>query len=272
MATQVAEVRSESRIQEGPGRSQLITWQHALLEDPKLFEGCTSIFLDVGSSRGTHVRKLFEPQKYTGAKYLHVFDNGFGPAERRARPSSESGICAFGFEANPKLTSRLQTIEAAYRAKGWRAKWFAPAAVSNATGNVKFWINHNESHSDWSASMMKFGHDPTPVSVPALDLSKFMDELNQHASPGYRLRKMDIEAAEFAVLPHFLTKQLLCKNVLTDLTIEWHDRFLKNDASRKKAKQLESLVMSPQKCDSGPSTNVRAFDDESFVNDGMPLP
>ena len=38
--------------------------------------------------------KLFEPQKYKGARYLKVFERVFGPPSERQRNSS--GICAIG--------------------------------------------------------------------------------------------------------------------------------------------------------------------------------
>merc|ERR1719440_1717530 len=99
-----------------------------------------------------------------------------------------------------------------------------------------------------------------------------MEQLNKTAPAGYRLMKMDIESAEFFVLPQFLTKQLLCKNVVDSLTIEWHDRFLTSEASKQHAAQLKRQVNSPSKCTSGPSTKVLELDDESYLDDGMELP
>jgi len=255
------------------GSSHLRTWQQAFKEDPAaLFAGCKSIFLDVGSNRGTHVRKLFEPQKYPGCKYLKVFDKGFGAAEKRAQPFAKTGICTFGFEANPRWTSTLQQLEKAYTAQGWRVKWFAPEAVSDTKGSIDFWNNDNGANSDWGFSMRKESANATKITVPDIDFSAFMEELHKNAPAGYRLMKMDIESAEFRVLPKFVTKQLLCKNVLDTVTIEWHDRFLKTDASKQQAKQLESQANSPNKCTSGPSTSFLDLDDESYLEDGMPLP
>jgi FkbM family methyltransferase len=218
-----------------------MTWQQAFKEDPTLFEGCSKVFLDVGSNRGTHVRKLFEPEKYSGAPYLRMFDEGFG--EARSGPSSETGICTFAFEANPRWTSRLQEIEKAYAAKGWRAKWFAPTAVSDSSSNLTFYLNDQAgASSDWGASMVKEHEWSKAVQVPAIDLSGFMEELAAHASPGYRLMKMDIESAEFLVLPTFLDKNLLCKNVLDKLTIEWHVETLPTLDEQNKARETKNKV------------------------------
>lgn len=260
-----------SSVRGGSG-ARLRTWRQALKDDPKIFAGCSSIFLDVGSNRGTHVRKLFEPQKYPGCPYLHVFDQGFGAPATRTRPFSESGLCAFGFEANPRWAATLQDVERAYTAQGWRVKWFAPEAVSNTTGTLPFYKNDGGADSDWAFSMRKLHANSQEVPVPEVDLSAFVQELHQNSPAGYRLMKMDIESAEFVVLPPFLSKQLLCKNVIDTITIEWHDRFLKSDASKSQAAELERQVNSPNKCSSGASTIVTPFDDESFRDDGMPLP
>lgn len=250
----------------------LRTWQQAFKEDPSLFTGCRSIFLDVGSNRGTHVRKLFEPWKYPFCTYLDVFDKGFGVEETRTRPFNQTGICTFGFEANPRWSSTLQELEKAYTAQGWRVKWFAPEAVSDTKGSLNLWKNDDGANSDWGFSMRKYNPNATEVSVPAIDFSAFIEEMHKNAPSGYRLMKMDIESAEFTVLPKFLTKQLLCKDVLDTITIEWHDRSLQTNASKEQAKQLETAVNSSSKCKSGPSTTVLPFDDESYLDDGMSLP
>mmetsp|Transcript_29378 Transcript_29378/g.78620 ORF Transcript_29378/g.78620 Transcript_29378/m.78620 type:complete len:293 (-) Transcript_29378:39-917(-) len=247
--------------------------RHAQQNDEhQLFAGCSHIFLDVGSNRGTHVRKLFEPQKYPNAKYHALFDQGFGAQEWRRRPSAETGICAFGFEANPRWTSTLQKLEVAYARQGWRAKWFVPAAVSNKRGNVTMWLNDEGRSNDWGASAIVHSNkNAKGVSVPSVNLTDFMVQLNRSARSGYRLMKMDIESAEYIVLPPLVEKQLLCKHVLDMLTIEWHGavrgkwpRNLKDDVKRN--------VRSADKCSSGPSTELKELDDESYVNDGMPLP
>ena len=63
-------------------------------------------------------------------------------------------------------------------------------------------------------------------------------------------------------LSRFVTKQLLCKNVLDTITIEWHDRMLETEASKQQGKELEGQVSSDT-CTSGPSTKVLDLDDES---------
>merc|ERR1719440_507102 len=97
----------------------LSTWDDALNLNPAMLEGCSDIFMDVGANRGTHVRKLFEPEKYPDSPYLSIFNATFGSPEHRRKPSAETGICAFGFEANPRQVDNLKAIEKAYAKKGW---------------------------------------------------------------------------------------------------------------------------------------------------------
>jgi len=169
----------------------LLSWRDAWDADPHMFENCSKVFIDVGSNAGTHIRKLYEPEKYPEAKYSSVLDAAFGPVWFRGQMSSKTGICAFGFEANPRWQSRYHEIETAYAKKGWRAKWFAPMAVSNETGEATFWLNDDGANADWGASLVNRGTESS-VTVPEVDFANFIETLSKQALPGYKLMKMDI--------------------------------------------------------------------------------
>jgi len=277
LQTNAREVSPETPQQDmpqgaSPGTSvgMLSTWQDAFKDDPAIFDGCSKVFVDVGANRGTHVRKLFEPAKYPTCPYLAVFDQSFGTS--RSEPFSETGICAFGFEANPRWTTTLKQVEDSYTAQGWRTKFFAPTAVSNESGNVTFWLNDGAgNNSDWGASVEKVAPLAKAVTVNTTDLAGFMQELSAHSLPGYKLMKMDIEGAEFMVLPKLLEGSLLCKSKLDKLTIEWHERLFNADEVPG-ATRTRNRVMSPTKCGGQPATIVVDLDDESYRDDGMALP
>ena len=79
------------------------------------FHGCRDFYFDVGSNVGVQVRKLFEPEKYRGARVLPLFDRIFGDAgARRANP----GLCAIGFEGNIEHVPKLRRIEACCCSRG----------------------------------------------------------------------------------------------------------------------------------------------------------
>jgi FkbM family methyltransferase len=257
----------------------LLSWKDAWDAEPNMFDNCSNVFVDVGSNRGTHIRKLYEPEKYPRAKYLKVFDAAFGPEQFRRQASSKTGICAFGFEANPRWTSRFREIEAAYSKHGWRAKWFAPMVVSNDTGDATFWLNNKGAKSDTAASVInhkirnhKHVDARHSVTVPTVDFANFIDALSKHALPGYKLVKMDIEGSEFDVLPHLIERSLLCEGSINKMTIEWHFRFLMSDESSKAAREIKREVLSGDRCSPKRDTQVVQIDDESYRNDGMPLP
>eukprot|EP00913_Durusdinium_trenchii_P022976 g21573.t1 len=149
------------------------------------------------------------------------------------RQRNSSGICAIGFEPNSKWIPHHQDIERAYAKQGWKAKFF-PVAVSDHVGRI-----------------------------------------NNTVPSGIRLVKMDIEGSEYEVLPDLLQKRMLCHDTWADmakeqLTIEWHSRFA--ELSNEKNKQLEKEVHSHNCSGSVPQTMVQNIDDESFMNDGQPLP
>jgi hypothetical protein len=243
---------------------------------PEIFKGCTHVFIDAGSNRGTHIRKLFEPEKYPKSKYLKLFDKGFGTPDWRRRSSKETGICAFGFEANPRWAPTLASISEAYEKQGWRAKWFVPVFVSNNSMRTeKLWINDAGQNSDWGASGTKTESTAVSTQVPDVDLSSFLDMLNRYVDVGgYRQMKMDIEGAEFTVLPLLLQKRMLCKSTLDVLTIEWHNHapFISDAAEMQRASSIKKDVEAHGKCTGSTDTHILTLDDESYLADGQPLP
>lgn len=88
---------------------------------PPLAEGCTHVYLDVGTNIGVQLRKLFEPRYYPFAPVLEQFDQYFGSNRMTRRGPT---LCAFGFEANPLHSAWLSTLESAYRRAGHRVTIF----------------------------------------------------------------------------------------------------------------------------------------------------
>jgi len=92
--------------------------------------GCRKLFLDIGSNIGTHVRQVFEADKYPKSILRKSFTQWFGDEELRKQPSDISGVCAVGFEANPRIALHLKDIEEAYSKNGWKAFFFcSPGGV-----------------------------------------------------------------------------------------------------------------------------------------------
>ena len=104
---------SVSRVVHRRNASRVHSDQTFVVDDDadilKFVSGCKFLFLDVGSNRGTHIRKLFEPHLYKNAPYLKIFDRMFGNASFRSQPSSVTASCAIGFEPNPRWAQRFYT-------------------------------------------------------------------------------------------------------------------------------------------------------------------
>ena len=180
-------------------------------------DGCFHVFLDVGANIGVQTRKLFEPHAYPSGgsgetisrhfegnfSWVRAFESAFG--QRRGR-NAQRQLCAFGFEASPRHTKRLQQLQACYQKQGWRARFFTETAVSDVNGNATFFLARDQ----LAASLVRHGKHRTAHrthTVSAIDLAAWIDEhvLQRGIRGGGGaeprvLMKLDIEAAEFRVL------------------------------------------------------------------------
>jgi len=263
-------------------------WQKVFQQDSTLeggaglLDGCAQVYLDIGSNVGVQVRKLFEPSLYPGAPVLEVFNRAFGDAGHRSQPSSQSGLCAVGFEANPARTDRLREIEQSYKHKGWRVDFFVPKVVSNVGDEtVTLWTNGLQ-HNSWGASTRKnigihAAEGQAANKVPTLDLTEWVlntvkpRSLPTMGATPYVLAKFDIEGSEYEVLPRLMKHGALCAPVIQKAFIEFHQSFLKGP-DKQKHDDVYKQVMDKGRCGNIPTTEVTELDDETFNMDGKPLP
>eukprot|EP00931_Biecheleriopsis_adriatica_P103891 TRINITY_DN78682_c0_g1_i1.p1 TRINITY_DN78682_c0_g1~~TRINITY_DN78682_c0_g1_i1.p1 ORF type:complete len:388 (-),score=56.69 TRINITY_DN78682_c0_g1_i1:23-1186(-) len=239
------------------------------------FWGCNKLFFDIGSNVGTHVRRVFEPELYPESPYLKLLTEGFGEADKRR---TDKSLCAFGIEANPRWEHRLESIESAYNEMGWRAKWLVPRAASNVDGHsISLKGNGMDgAHNDWGASIVP--GIPGEIQIQTLDVGSFVKRgieaaRGQVGKPehAYTLIKMDIEGAEYIVLPSMLEAGVLCKFYIDKLTIEWHNSTLDEEGLQNAAK-LETALADPSRCPHDQPTEIVSMDDESYLLDGAALP
>lgn len=246
------------------GRTVIAEDGHELLAS-----GCSMVYLDIGSNVGVQIRKLYEPEKYSGATILSFFDEFFGDATSRARPSSETGLCAIGFEANPEHVPRLREIERIYQSKGWKVHFVAPQVVadtSNAT--VTFYMDNQPNVNRWGSSVRPWKEGMSKVQVQTLDLARYLEDEVFPAKPKV-FTKMDIEGSEFVVLPKMEEFGQLCQDRMSKIYIEWHPQM------RPPTTEDESKIMAKiagAKTCQGSGTSIVSSDDESYLLDGQPLP
>lgn len=192
------------------------------------FDHCTQVYLDLGSNLGVHVRFLFEASHYPNSSAAAGFlSERFGAPASRGRPSRESGLCALGVEANPNRASHLRSLEDCYAQQGWTVKFLVPVALAARSNEaVEFFVHGNE-FADLGASFAGDSAAPgapntTRVSVPTLDLSELVRAVRELPRVQGVAAKMDIEGAEFEVLPRLNETGELCGGI-SAMAVEWHD-------------------------------------------------
>ena len=214
--TSVAHLQSLEALVAAREESQIA----ALIRDYR----CHSVYLDVGTSVGTQIRKLYEPLLFPGAKVLPLFNQIFGRGSR-------CGVCAIGFEPNPRHAWRLDKLEANLRSRGAGVLVFR-AAAGGSDGTTSFLINaiHQDSvawsqgaHVDSLAGARR-RHKESLASVPVrrIDLARIVHTLHAQLRGKGRvaMMKLDVEGNEYEVMEHLVHARALCLVGLA--TVEWH--------------------------------------------------
>ena len=219
------------------------------------FEDCKMVYLDVGSNIGVQVRKLFEPSRYPGAPVLPLFDKYFGVNRNMSKH-----LCAIGVEMNPSHTLRLAALETHYREKcGYSVRFFKETAASTRDGMVDFWTDGYKPNNEWGASQVEWGSNLKSRIANALDLVRFItSDIAPFAS--VVVMKLDVEGAEYDLLPQLLMKGVLCHMDL--IFTEYHPWL----ASRQKVDvvdHINTLIENMPSC----RTVLSSLDDESYHHD-----
>lgn len=161
----------------------------------------SNFVLDVGANDGSWSRALFAytPRALRPRMQLHLFE-----PQPYWRP----------------LLTRLAARQQALSGTTWR-HW--PVAAWVRRTQLNFTISRNlQSSSVVRVNALRYGVERVQ-RVEAIDLAHLIDELRaggRGAEHGAMLLKIDIEAGEYALLPHLLATGALCK--VTHLIIEWH--------------------------------------------------
>lgn len=229
---------------------------------PRLGDGCDHVYLDMGTNVGLQIRKLYEPDLYPNNPTENIFLKYFG----RFR----SGVCAFGFEANPIHTDRLHKLQRAYRELGLRVYIFTETAVSTRNGNTTFFRDPGASkHNEWGAGLTLNTLASTSklsnisVTVAMIDIVCF---LRNHVILRSRPRsdvhssiviKSDIEGHDVSVLSHLVASGMWCH------VSAIYGEHVSTEWVRAVALALQHVPT----C----STKYYALDDETG-NDSLPLP
>jgi|EP00945_MAST-04E_sp_MAST-4E-sp1_P000009 hypothetical protein len=248
---------------------------------PTAFFQCKYIYVDMGANIGVHSRFLFEPEKYPPKiKRFHLkemyelFDKHFGVPSARKEPNFKSKICVFGFEASPteSKVTRMNALNKAYNERGWAVHYRAGTAVWHKEEQIQFFVdnpNVNEfgtGNSIYSEGGSSWFGGPKKVSVPTINMVKFVQNLYKKYKPELVIGKMDIEGGEFDLLPKLEENGILCSSTGFDIiTIEYHKRIFKN------GEKDNWKVPVTHECPTGSKTKFLELDVEEYHNDPVPL-
>ena len=116
---------------------------------------------------------------------------------------------------------------------------------------------------------------PYEVSVQSLDISKFIRSTVLSKVRQLVLAKIDIEGAEYLILPKMLEAGLLCKGKVDGIFMEWHPAWQGGDRLHEHLALKQHLlteIQSAKYCQGATATTMLQVDDESYGHDGIPIP
>ena len=228
---------------------------------------------------------------------LPIFDKYFGKAPR-------CGVCAIAVEPNPRHTARHKELQAVLQAAGAGALWLSRTAASVSNGQLDITTQDDpdngvgfsvrqDPRTLWGSLFNRPKSTSTgSVSIRSIDLAELIHfvhaELNQsqmrahrseseklqrhlpHRVPSHIVMKIDTEGAEYVLLPHLLSRGVLCAANL--IFLEWHPTTQANGRPSPTPEQQRVMQISTSSIQHCPNTALSNIDDETFVMDGMRLP
>jgi len=126
------------------------------------------------------------------------------------------------FEPQPRFASSLEKL--VMEIGGPRIARIERAAAWHKDGTLTFFLSKNTEASSVHSSMAsKFGKKSEQTTVRSIDLARYMRDtlrLPRSDHDVLSLVKIDVESAEYELLPHLIAERALCG--IRYLHIEWH--------------------------------------------------
>ena len=155
--------------------------------------------VDVGANNGQWTRRILERVRQEGTR-MRVEPILFEP-------------------------QRVYAAELQHLADEWGGAFY-PAAAWTKAANLSFYLSHFKEASSLSEQLALTFSKPEVnarvprVTVPAVDLARVLRNCVWRAKGGPIIVKLDVEAAEYDLLPRLLITGALCR--CTFLLVEWH--------------------------------------------------
>ena len=135
------------------------------------------------------------------------------------------------FEANPYFNAALVEAKERYQNKGINVNIFPSTVVDTKDGTRTFFLDTvNKEHDFWGSSTISThpdaekSKDNNGTELSAINFSRWL--LMNTLPQDFVVVKMDIEGAEYEVIPHMV--EMGVWSVLDSILIEWHAGFFKD--------------------------------------------
>ena len=148
----------------------------------------------------------------------------------------------------------MYALNKAYNERGWAVHYRAGTAVWHKEEQIQFFVdnpNVNEfgtGNSIYSEGGSSWFGGPKKVSVPTINMVKFVQNLYKKYKPELVIGKMDIEGGEFDLLPKLEENGILCSSTGFDIiTIEYHKRIFKNGEKDNYAERRVAILLNQRR-------------------------
>lgn len=171
--------------------------------------------------------------------------------------------CAIGFEINPALTARLQELQAAYVAQGWRTNFFTETGIGFNDTIMLFSPDGDAAHLWWSSRLVRDQGGGNGVQIPVKSVAQVIRSLLQRRLPESLQKgpqivvKLDVEGRELELMQLLHSESLLCNISL--VYVELHDTTSRN--------ALPAFIRAL-----GCGAEIVTLDDETGYDSQVPLP
>jgi len=172
----------------------------------RLLTGCAMVYIDMGTNRGTQIRKLYEPYLFPGNPIEPYFQKYFGNDRRN--------VCTFGFEPNPLHTKHLTALSRVYGRRGNRVVMnFSAVSVEN--GHAQFYTDPaaadaHEFGAGFYVDTIRDKEHLVPIQVPTIDIVEWFNTTIPDLSQVI-VMKSDIEGHDEQTLDALFDSGLLCR-------------------------------------------------------------
>jgi hypothetical protein len=237
---------------------QMASPKVASVPPPALADDCYFVYLDLGTNTAVQIHKLFQrhlfPKGMVNPYFYHYFGNG-------------TGVCAFGWEPNPRYRAYLAAVAQHYNNLGERVTILSKGAGID-DGWATFVSDGDLEHREWAAmiKMLPPGSNgsATEESIPVMDVPTWALQnvvnrripANKPGSAGNRpptiVMKLDIEGMDELVIAKMYRLGVLCQ-----VNFVYTESHIRKDV-------LSFLQKALRK--EGCHTELLVLDDETYLN------